>query len=322
MPTNASPALRRPFRPHPRADARRASAVRIAELLVREPAIVDEHMRELLGIALWKFTEADGKFRTRYRSAGVLSNELAPIEHDHVITRKELIERMRSHPDQIEQLMRLAEGCLVTVDEHRRLTAVGDVLSGWDRYRLAGVDVFDMASVPPAPWRPWESADVSRETDVQSVPTRAEPDVADHAQQVAAGSTTYRAPGEAPLASRQRLGEILQAVLEVLAEEPGGALAATDVRAAVAKRLELTERELEVHPRHGSMTRFDMLVSTPATIAAATAGWLAKRSELWAITTEGRAALAAGREPVELIREAVRRYNGERRAPNVVVAAE
>ncbi len=36
-----------------------------------------------------------------------------------------------------------ALACVVTNDEHQRLTAVGENLQGWDRYIAAGVDVYD-----------------------------------------------------------------------------------------------------------------------------------------------------------------------------------
>ena len=41
-----------------------------------------------------------------------------------------------------------AEACLVTAEEHRRLTAVTDA-EGWERYNRAGVVVYDMAENPP-----------------------------------------------------------------------------------------------------------------------------------------------------------------------------
>jgi hypothetical protein len=45
--------------------------------------------------------------------------------------------------------------CLVTVEEHKLLSAQKGV-SGWDRYRDAGIVVYDMEPDPRVEYRPWE----------------------------------------------------------------------------------------------------------------------------------------------------------------------
>ena len=52
------------------------------------------HKRELLGICIWKITEADGKMKVRYWSEGSIVNEKARLQHEHVHERKELISRL------------------------------------------------------------------------------------------------------------------------------------------------------------------------------------------------------------------------------------
>ena len=37
-------------------------------------------------------------------------------------------------------------GCVVLEDEHRELCALGDRFAGWDRYKSAGIEVYDMAT--------------------------------------------------------------------------------------------------------------------------------------------------------------------------------
>lgn len=46
-------------------------------------------------------------------------------------------------PDDIDRILENAIGCVVTVAEHKRLSAVDQDLLGWDRYRAAGVGVYD-----------------------------------------------------------------------------------------------------------------------------------------------------------------------------------
>jgi hypothetical protein len=163
MTTNESPSFRRTFNVRGDAAARRASAVRIAQLIVNDPVIVDTHKREMLSVAIWKMTEADGgKLGCRFRSRGVLEPKVATIQHEHVIPRRELIQQLRTHPEHCESILNSAEGCLVTMEEHARLSAVDQSAYGWTRYSRAGVEVFDMSSDPPTPWKPWAN-DSTRE---------------------------------------------------------------------------------------------------------------------------------------------------------------
>jgi hypothetical protein len=48
------------------------------------------------------------------------------------------------NPAEALRIVERAAACLVTESEHRRLGAVDDELEGWDRYRAAGIEVFDM----------------------------------------------------------------------------------------------------------------------------------------------------------------------------------
>lgn len=109
--------------------------------------VLDYHKRELLSILMWKATEVDGKNNIRYRSAGVLADEVARIHHEHVVTRKELVNRLISEPDRYVEILDDAVGCLVTREEHKRLAAAERAdpsLRGWDRYRAADIIVHDM----------------------------------------------------------------------------------------------------------------------------------------------------------------------------------
>jgi hypothetical protein len=136
--------------PRPDADERRRSAIRIAKLVLAADGLVKAHRDELLSIAIWKYTEVDGKFTTRFRSAGaVAERDIRQLNHEHVFPRKWLRERLLADPSRCEATMAMAVGCVVTRDEHAALTAASRAdpsLEGWARYVAAGVEVFDMAT--------------------------------------------------------------------------------------------------------------------------------------------------------------------------------
>ena len=70
------------------------SAAALALFALESAELTDDHRRQLLNNAAWYVSDAAGKYKTRYRSAGVLSLEAdAPVpkwrsalRHDHVTT--------------------------------------------------------------------------------------------------------------------------------------------------------------------------------------------------------------------------------------------
>jgi hypothetical protein len=134
----------------------RRSATVIAGLGINAPGLSAKHRRWLLNDSLWAYTQADGKWSCRYRSEGVLNDSPTPIQHDHVYTRKEMIDCMLANRDQYAWNLSAAVGCLVTVEEHHRLSLQKDV-SGWKRYEKAGVVVYDMKPDPKIQYRPWDA---------------------------------------------------------------------------------------------------------------------------------------------------------------------
>jgi hypothetical protein len=109
------------------------------------------HRRELLSIALWKWTEARGarphpKYNIRYVSRGVLGEEVAKINHEHVWPRKWIIDHLLARRDwPIDEMRDLLDAhgvaCIVTTHEHGRLGGASG--KGWQRYVHANVDVWD-----------------------------------------------------------------------------------------------------------------------------------------------------------------------------------
>jgi hypothetical protein len=104
------------------------------------------HKKELISVLIWKITEANGKWSTRYRSEGVLDDSECKIQHEHVYTRKFLTEQILQNPSNAEHIVQNAIGCLVTEQEHSKLTAItsSQKLQGWDRYEAAQITIYDM----------------------------------------------------------------------------------------------------------------------------------------------------------------------------------
>ena len=100
------------------------------------------HKRELLDVCIWKLTEADGKHNTRYWSEGALNAGKPSWRHEHVFERNQLIAELLAGED-VDRVCDRAVACVVTIDEHRALGAAPDDVKGWDRYRSAGIRVFD-----------------------------------------------------------------------------------------------------------------------------------------------------------------------------------
>lgn len=102
--------------------------------------------KRLLVHAVWEVTKLGGDFKGRYRSKGVLVSGVV-IQRDHVLQKGRIVERLLTNPDQTEAILAEVVHCVVTKEEHERLTAYSRMnpdIDGWERYRGAGVEVMDM----------------------------------------------------------------------------------------------------------------------------------------------------------------------------------
>ena len=98
---------------------------------------------------MWGCTTAEyGKWGCRFRSAGVLGPEVVSIQHEHVVRRKHIVDEILAAPGETRTILSQAEACLVTVEEHKRLSQLPDTVVGWDRYTEARVVVHDMLGDP------------------------------------------------------------------------------------------------------------------------------------------------------------------------------
>jgi hypothetical protein len=148
-PQERKPATTTPARwtPHPDRDARRASAIRLAESVLAAEGLTLAHLRDVLSLAAWFYTQADGKWNTRYRSAAAVGAPAELLNHEHVVTRRSIVDQLLADPERCAETLQSAVGCCVLREEHRQLTALERTdrgLKGWGRYSAAGIEVIDL----------------------------------------------------------------------------------------------------------------------------------------------------------------------------------
>ena len=137
----------RRFVPHPMGEDRRRSIAQLIRILIAidDPLVLDEQKLQAIDTLLWKFTEADGKHKTPFRSLASLGiSSRKQLRHDHVATREQLKHALlKSRPEQVDVILKDAVGCLVTIAEHNRLPHDGQTV-GWQRYEQARIPWIDL----------------------------------------------------------------------------------------------------------------------------------------------------------------------------------
>jgi hypothetical protein len=115
--------------------------------------ILDRHKRDVINGMLWSITQARGKYTTRFRSTAAMNAPAGTkLQHEHVTTRKELAAAIMREPQRASELLCTAVGCVVTREEHQRLTAITRKqphLHGWERYTAAGIAIIDTDELRP-----------------------------------------------------------------------------------------------------------------------------------------------------------------------------
>ena len=99
---------------------------------------------------------------------------------------------------------------------------------------------------------------------------------------------------------------MIQALFQILEAEPDG-LQAKDAIARVEEVLEPTDFEKSTFPKNPDLVRFPKILRF-STINSVKAGWLRKKSGIWMLTEEGKAALHQFQDPEALFRESRRLY--------------
>lgn len=114
------------------------------------------------------------------------------------------------------------------------------------------------------------------------------------------------------MTGKRRMGETIQALFRILADEPTG-LRATEAVERVEKVLELTPFEDSEYPNNPGVRRFPRQLRF-STIGPVKAGWMVKRRGIWSITDDGIRALDRFPDPEEFMREVDRLYKQWRAA--------
>ncbi|MEX2659435.1 MAG: hypothetical protein WD232_07040 [Acidimicrobiales bacterium] len=150
VPAAVAAAKANPYHPAGTGAAKIASIFRAVTAVLELQGVDAAHIRSLLNVLIWHLTEADGKYTCRYQSSGALTAPKgAKLNHEHVVPRKALIDRLLKAPGEQAEILGQAVACVVTKTEHERLSALKAPREGWDRYRAAGVRVIDRMTAEP-----------------------------------------------------------------------------------------------------------------------------------------------------------------------------
>jgi hypothetical protein len=137
------------FEARPEAENCRRSLTSLVKVLLanRKPDVLLAHYRAVIDTLLWKFTEADGKFNTRFRTQGAMKcDDKRKLRHEHVYQRRKMIDELvKAKPEEVDSILKRAIGCTITDDEHDRLKSF-DYEYGWKRYQKARLVVIDRKS--------------------------------------------------------------------------------------------------------------------------------------------------------------------------------
>jgi hypothetical protein len=123
------------------------SALNAIDQILLMKNVIERHKKELLSDMIYKITESNGKHSTGYVSAGVYKVKLAGsksnigLEHDHVFTRKGIIQQLFKNPKRSQEILKKAIACTVTKGEHKKLSRIKNI-EGWQRYKKAGLRVY------------------------------------------------------------------------------------------------------------------------------------------------------------------------------------
>ena len=134
MPILSTAKHNNPFSPNP-AEAQHLADI---ETLIQDLQRINVNPRVqkmMLDRAVWLVVELTGNFFSRHRSEGTTSSIGLPIQRDHVYTRKSLVAELLAGTKNVRSVIDRAQCCVVTKEEHARLSKVPQTVVGWDRYR-------------------------------------------------------------------------------------------------------------------------------------------------------------------------------------------
>ncbi len=97
--------------------------------------------KNLMDFLIWKITEINGKYKTKYRSKEAMNiKDTKKLHHEHVFSRKKLKEDLVNAKslEEVRNILKKIEACIVTREEHKKLK---NDIDGWERYKKANIEV-------------------------------------------------------------------------------------------------------------------------------------------------------------------------------------
>jgi len=152
---------RTPFQENPEG-AKTIESAKVAISAILRMSILKQHKCELLKAMLWKITMAHGgKDKIRYRSEAVWNGREENLKkyHEHVWTLQWLTDQLIDKPSQQDDILENAIACMVTKEEHIRLHRDGKKHIGWERYKMARIQVYDAKTGTLCPITPKQLED-------------------------------------------------------------------------------------------------------------------------------------------------------------------
>lgn len=143
MPFVSKPAHARRYVESP-ATTQRLADVRVLLDMIRQLDIATPLKKRMLVHGIWEVAKATGDFCGRYRSEGAIRTDGSRIQRDHIYKKSTLIAELLTPSPDLDRVIEQARCCIVTAEEHRKLHDIDGDLDGWDRYRAAGIIVYDM----------------------------------------------------------------------------------------------------------------------------------------------------------------------------------
>jgi hypothetical protein len=136
-----------------------ASSVALVSFARSSSDLHPEHPKRLADEAIWFWTERGSrtrKYNLRFRTPAALSLQQSRVarqvtgqlRHDHVHERAKAVVKLLDPNSDPSTVLRSLHACVVTQDEHVRLTRERS-MSGWARYKAAGIVPIDMATGEP-----------------------------------------------------------------------------------------------------------------------------------------------------------------------------
>ncbi len=152
--TRIRKAHQKPYRQRSDLQERLESLKQVIEYL-RDCDLVEDSKKRMLNHAVWEVTIALGDFTPEFRSRSVIEGSIGTkIQREHVYQRKKIVADILSKGESLDCVISRVVHCVVTKEEHEKLKSIPATEDGWNRYRLADIEVFRCSDEKPKKYEP------------------------------------------------------------------------------------------------------------------------------------------------------------------------